>query len=923
MPSRRLRITLALPAAILGFALANVAGVSPAQPPPGLKSDLGGQAAPADPLAWPAVTAECRPWTRWWWLGSAVDREGLTRQLEQLRQAGLGGVEICPIYGAKGSENKFIDFLSPPWMAMLAHTTTEAKRLGLGVDMTTGTGWPFGGPVVADGDASAGVVLKRYDIAGGAGLKERLPAGKLQCLRTVSEGGTHVDLTARVNDRRLDWTAPPGRWKLYAVVRRGPVQAVKRAAPGGVGNVLDPYSVAKLDKYLGWFDRAFKDYRAPLPRAQFHDSFEYYGATWTDDFFAEFRTRRGYDLRTQLPALFGEGDPGMVARVKCDYRETISDLHLAYLRRWTDWCHARGMLSRNQAHGGPGNLIDAYAAADIPETEIYGRYEDRHLPAMKLASSAAHVSGRNLASSESFTWLGEHFQVSLAQVKPAADFLFLSGVNHLFFHGIPYSPRDAPWPGWQFYAAVNFGPQGGLWRDLPAFTAYVTRCQSVLQAGRPANDVLLYVPFHDLWQSPAGLLRTFPAPGRWLEGHPVHAAAMTLWERGYGFDMVSDQLLAGAESSGRSVTLGGNAYRAVVVPQCRVMPQATLRKLAELARAGATVIVLGDLPSDVPGFASLLKEVLDVTGPGGRAGRSQFLVGDDLDALLRRAGVPRELAADAGLRFVRRTHAQGHHYFLVNRGDRPVDGWVALGTPAKSVAILDPLADDRAGVAAVRRGADNSTQVFLQLQPGESCVLQTFADREASGRPWRYTRPAGEPVAVTGTWDVRFIDGGPTLPAGFDTRELASWTARDDNELKRFAGTARYTVEFDRPTAEVADCLLDLGRVCESARVSVNGHPVGTLFCPPFRVAVGGHLKPGRNTLEIEVTNLAANRVRDLDRRKVNWKYFYDANLASHPTSGRRGVLDASSWPVRDSGLLGPVRLIPVTVLKPTWESQR
>src|SRR5262245_32789077 len=154
-------------------------------------------AAPPDPLAWPAATAESRPWTRWWWLGNAVDPPNLTRILEEFKQAGLGGVEVCPIYGAKGSEDKFIDFLSPQWMAMLAHTTNEAKRLGLGVDITTGTGWPFGGPTVSDADASARAVLKSYAVVGGAGLTERLPAGKLHCLRAVSSDGQQLDLTDR------------------------------------------------------------------------------------------------------------------------------------------------------------------------------------------------------------------------------------------------------------------------------------------------------------------------------------------------------------------------------------------------------------------------------------------------------------------------------------------------------------------------------------------------------------------------------------------------------------------------------------------------------------------------------------------------------------------------------------------------------
>lgn len=850
---------------------------------------------------------DVRPWTRWWWPGSAVDEATLTRRLAELRAAGFGGVEVCPIYGAKGAEGRYVEFLSPRWVELLAHTTREAKRLGLGVDLTTGTGWPFGGPWVSAGDASAKLVLQKYFVAGGGRISEPLPKGAVRCVRAVTAAGTTIDLTDTVNAGRLDWAAPAGEWTVYVAIQSGPVMKVKRAAPGGVGNVLDPYSVPKLDRYLAHFGRALQGFAAPKPRAFFHDSFEYYQATWTDDLFAQFRTRRGYDLRDHLPALAGDGPADTAARVKHDYRETVSDLHREYIARWTGWCHARGSLSRNQAHGGPGDLLDAYAAADIPECESYGRLEERHLPFAKLASSAAHLTGRPLASAEAFTWLGEHFQVSLGQCRAAADFLFLAGVSHLVFHGVPYSPDDAPWPGWQFYAAVNFGPHGGLWPDLPAFTAYLARCQAALREGRPANDVLLYLPTHDFWQAPDGLLKTFVHPGTWMERHPVHAAATTLWERGYGYDLASDRLLAGAAVVGGRVRLGDGRYRAVVVPECRTLPPATLRKLVELAAAGAKIIVHKRLPDDVPGLGNLDKRQAELAALRAEAGG--FAVGDDLDALLTAAQVDREPAVDHGVRFIRRTHAGGHLYFLANRSDKPVDGWVLLATPARSATLLDPLAD-RTGVARLRRGADGRAEVRLQLAPGESRVLRTFADAEAAGPPWRYWRPAGEPVTLTGTWAVTFVEGGPALPAGFETTALGSWTVRPD--AGAFAGTARYALAFDRPPGVPADWLLDRCRVCESARVAVNGQPAGTLIGPPYRLPVGRLLRPGRNELAVEVTNLAANRVADLDRRKVNWKYFHDANLANHPDAGKRGVLDAAGWPPREAGLLGPVTLTPV-----------
>jgi hypothetical protein len=902
---------------LLAFALVASAGFAAETPSP-LPSEF----------QWPTPTPENRPWTRWWWLGSAVDKTNLTRLLTEYRDAGIGGVEICPIYGAKGYEDRFIDFLSPKWMEMLAHTAAECKRLGLGLDLTTGTGWPFGGPNVTPDIASAKVVLKRYGVAGGEQFKTDLPQGQLQCLMAYSDKNEQLNLTDKVTNRQIEWVVPAGKWRLYAVLQNGPAQKVKRAAPGGEGNVLDPYSVKALDQYLARFDKAFADYHGEMPRSWFHDSFEYYGAQWTSDFLREFELRRGYDLRTQLPALFGEGPEDTVARVKSDYRETISDLHLAYIERWTKWCHAHGSISRNQAHGSPGNLVDIYAAADIPETEIFGSVEEKHIPMNKFSSSAAHIAGRKYASSESFTWLTEHFQASLSNVKQAADYLFLSGVNHIFFHGIAYSPAEAPWPGWQFYAAVNFGPQGGLWRDLPEFNAYVTRCQSFLQSGAPDNDVLVYYPIYDVWNDSGELIRPNPAP------NSLTNVVMTLWENGYSFDYVSDRFLAKAECKERNILLGGNEYKVLVVPECRMMPDVTLAKLVELANGGATVIFQEHPPTDVPGFGKLEKRraqfyevrnkvnLVDERTPLKETvtGSGRFLVSSNLENLLPLCGAKNELAVQHGLRFLRRKSADGFLYSFADRSELPVDKYIPMATIIESAIIFDPRFESRMGLAELHHGheplpvassarfGEETGSIHLQLQPGESCIVRTFTNKVVKGPMWPYVTNAGPAQLITGKWQVDFVEGEPKISKGVEVANLKSWTSFEVPELEAFAGTGRYMITFDGPQANADDWMLDLGKVCESARVKLNGHQLGALWCAPFRETVGEWLKPGKNTLEVEVTNLAANRIADFDRRKVKWKYFYDINVASK----RYRSLDASDWPLFDSGLLGPVTLTPL-----------
>lgn len=879
---------------------------------------------------WPRPTQQQRPWTRWWWMGSAVDEQNLTRLLTLYQQAGIGGVEICPIYGAKGYEDQFTDFLSPEWMQLLGHTLRQAKDLHIGVDLTMGTGWPFGGPMVTDQTASAGVILKKYQLQNGQ-LTERLPREPLRYLLAVSDAGERVDITDKVQDRQLEWTAPAGDWTLYALAVKSPVQRVKRAAPGGEGYVLDPYSVSAINTYMNVFDGAFEGYQGPMPRTFFHDSFEYYGATWTTDFFDKFQSRRGYDLRHYIEALFGDGPADIVARVMCDYHTTINELHLDYVRRWTQWCHENRSLSRNQAHGAPANLVDLYAASDIPETEIFRRVDEAQIPMLKFSSSAAHLNGRTLASAESFTWLKEHFQTAPADLKKATDFLFLTGVNHIFFHGIPYSPEEAPWPGWQFYASVNFGPAGGLWHDLPGYNAYVTRCQSILQSGRADNDILLYLPIYDFWQKQEPLHRAFTVHNQdeWLYPSAFYRAAMMLWKNGYTYDAVTDHFIQQSSCRDGKIIINNGAYDVILVPHCELMQPETMEKLLELAREGATILFQDSVPKNVPGLASYMQrrralhELLKELIPNLEAidaGRVRLpdaclemplehgtLLVSDMDTLLNKVAVDREHAMDVGIRFVRRSREDGFDYLFVNRSENAFDGWIALGKPAQSAVLLDPLLDDRIGQAALHR-TNSGTQVYLQLRPGQSVILRTYTDKTVSGAAWNYVQPAGETVRVEGTWDVDFIDGGPALPQDYQTSQLASWTERDDKEAKRFFGTARYTIEFDAPRQKADSWLLDLGRVHESARVTLNGVYLGTLWAEPFQLRINQAVKPSGNVLEVEVTNLAANRIRDLDRRGVNWKYFYDINLVNVDYR----PFDASDWPLFDSGLLGPVQLQPL-----------
>jgi hypothetical protein len=838
----------------------------------------------------PPIKSETKPWTRWWWLGSAVDKENLTREMESIAAAGFGGVEITPIYGAKGYESRFLPFLSDPYMAMLAHVTSEAKRLGLGVDMATGTGWPFGGPWVGPEDVE---------------LKLDLKDGKLG--------------------------SKPSGFK------------VKRSAPGGEGFVLNPYSSTAMAHYLVPFTKALASLPPGAMRSQFHDSFEY-TANWAKEVPEKFRALHGYDLADHVAELSGQGDPDTVARVKADYRTTLGALHLEYVNTWVAWAHSRHELARNQAHGSPGNLLDLYAAADIPETEIFGSNdfpipyfrrdkEDYDRPAHppiihRFASSAAHLTGKPFASSETFTGLREHFREAPSQMKPEVDRLFLTGINHIFYHGNAYSPADAPWPGWLFYASTQFNTRNPLWRDFAGINGYIARCQALLQSGQPDNDLLVYWPADDIWHNPQGLQIQLTVHASWLENTPCGQLMTELTKKGYAYDLVSDTQLASLKVQGGQIRSPTLAYRTIVVPQTEHMEPTTFTRLLDLADEGATVVFLGKLPADVPGLGQLAerREKLRQASSGlkfadnstpvreAKLGRGRILLATGVTVPLEQQNIPRETSTDRGIEIIRRRLPQGVAYFMVNNGDHAYADWLDLayrGLTLEPNAVVDPLTG-RVSTPYVRAGKDQSFSVYVQLEPGQSLLLWSGLPAASPASPSEIFA-TGKPMTLEGPWQVSFISGGPALPPGFIAKELKSWTSQG-GEAERFGGTARYETTFTVPAdAKATDWTLDLGDVRETARVIVNGKPVDLLWSLPFRTNIGAYVKPGENTLTLEVTNTAANRIRDLDQRKVTWKAFHEINFVDI----RYKPFDASGWKLQPSGLLGPVRLTPLTPTKP------
>ena len=800
---------------------------------------------------WPTPSPEAKAGTRWWWLGSAVDKTNLQWNLSEYARAGIGAVEITPLYGVQGNDKNNIDFLSPRWMQALKDVQDISKPLGIEVDMNCGTGWPFGGPQVSLEQAACKAIFK----------------------------------DSIVNGKNI-YRVEIGRTK----------QKVKRAAPGGEGWVVDHFDREAVRNYLERFDKAFAESGVSYPHTFFNDSYEVYRANWTPSLFDEFLKRRGYDLRQHLPELIGDVDDGN--QVLADYRETLSDLlYENFTQQWVEWAHRHGVKVRNQAHGSPANLLDLYGAVDIPEIEGFGlsefgikglrtdpgmtRKNFSDVSMLKYAPSAAHVMGKPLTSSETFTWLTEHFRTSLSQMKPDLDLMFTCGVNHVYFHGTCYSPKDDPWPGWKFYASIDMSPTNSIWRDAPYLMQYIERCQSFLQLGEPDNDFLVYLPVRDMWRirgprndddkqasknrrGGEDLLMQFDIHTMDEKAPQFIRSILTIDSLGYDCDYISDRQLAKVRiENGMLVTEGGTRYRALIVPSGTTVD----KRLKALLTPLQDYVINGEKPQAMARYAKA-----------------------------------EAMKSELHLRAIRRKTTDSWHYFMANLTPNDVSSSVALTVPCKSATWYDPMTGD------ITPAVITNGKVCINLRSGESRILKTSAtSNDSSTNPTSLTCSTNfsEALPITGPWTLTFTEEAPKVDQTFKLDKLQTWETLSP-EAAITMGTGVYTTTF-RLTKQQArqHWMLDLGDVRESARVYLNGRFLGCAWAVPFVLDCRDALQKGKNELRIEVTNLPANRIADLDRKGVKWRKMNEINVVD--INYKKTTYEG--WTPVKSGLNSEVRL--------------
>ncbi len=879
------------------------------------------------------ASIESKPWIYWWWMGSSVTPEGITQNLEYFHSSGIGGVHIIPIYGVQ-NDTVQIDFLSSKWNDLFIYTLKEARRLNMAVDLSGGTGWPYGGAGIEAKNASRKLVIETKEITGvkliNIDLLRNTPDIEIVQVFAENKKRKLINISQYVINGKLKWKAPQGKITLHILRSEPTYQQVKRAAPGGIGLVLDHFNKESVQFYLKRFDSLFlKIKNDSLPfRCLYNDSYEVFNANWSHGFEQAFIERIGYSFNEKCYLLIQQTAFDSAIRFSYDLRLTLGTLlEENFAQTWSNYAHMLGIQTRYQAHGSPANILDLYANSDYPETECFGssrfkipgvRYDSTYpiekswKPeplVMKFASSAANFNEKKLVSSETGTWLAEHFNVSLAQIKPQIDELFINGINHIFYHGSTYSETREAWPGRLFYASTNFGQTSHFSRELPFLNRYISNCQTILQKAYPDNDLLIYFPYHDILNSASGIQPIqldVHHPQQWLLESSCGKLVSLLNMNGYTWDYISDQQLNNIISIKKGlIQAPGGMYKAILVPASKYMPLQTMQQFQKLKELGAAILFIDALPQKVPGLLNYKVKEDSLRILNKKIVKTKLR---DINESLKKLNIPQEELALRGLQFIRKRNTDGQVYFISNLQNRFTESWITLESKTNTAEFYNPLTEQK-GIARSEK-LPGKLRVFMQLEAGQSIIIQTYTNK-IKDTQWEYRYPSCSEYFIKGPWQVIFNDKDSLCPPDTDIMQLKDLCSiKGDSLYKYYNGRISYKNIFKiaKRNINTNGYRIDLGDVRETARVTINGRLIGTAWCVPYELIIKPNIIKEENQIEIEVSTLSANRIRWFDLNKIPWKKFEDINFVNIQYQS----FDASKWKPRPIGLLGPIRLIPL-----------
>ncbi len=737
-------------------------------------------------------------------------------------------------------------------------------------------------------------------------------------------------LTSRVTAAsRIVWDAPQGEWMLMAFYRmpsgERPMAGPAQRDPGFILDYFDSSRVLSDYNYLYGARTGLPQYFSRPLRALFNDSLELtVDRHITANFLDFFRQRRGYDATPHLPAQAVPGYDnfylatfGLASRPKYklsddddrlryDYSLTVSDLFAEqFLDPTLQWGERNGLLTRTQAYGLKVDVIKAAGHVHIPETEaLYGGGSEMSL---RMVSSGAHLYNRPVVSAESFVHQGMDYMTTPQKLYIGANKLFVSGVNHIIYHGMPYrfggpeygetrwAPFSSPFLGMASFSS-NASEADPFWADTSRVNDYIARCQYALRQGKPEAQVLVYYPFLGFPSElstdashrevffngiVAGVDKLHKSTGiaamigkgmsgaskpevAWLRG--VWPLLEELDRAGLGWEWINDESLQVAKLAGGSIDIRGNRYGAVLLADAKAIQTASADNLAKLSQDGARIWISGDAPGAQPGF--LNHQENDARVASLMAGISQRAVrvsAKDAAEVFGRLSVPREIAYAARNESVqqitRRLPDGSLLMFLWNTADRDSSFELALNGRFSSYRWLDA-----ADGSVYQASADAKGVLRGSLGPYRSTILFASRREAAAGGEMPLEKQTIDASRIAERWPLaswNLTVEGSDVPGGKVARQNAAlfeWSG--DAALKFVSSKGVYRARFTPAGLDAnSSYLLDLGKVYFTAAVTVNGQPLPALLAAPYRADIGRFLKPGENSIEITVTPALRNRL--------------------------------------------------------------
>ncbi len=878
---------------------------------------------------------------RWWWFGPAATNEELKRELEQMKAAGIGGVEIATLYPLKlndpasGFHN--YPFVSDEHLEHLRFAAEQARQLGLRVDVTLGSGWPFGGPHIPVTQAAGKLRVEAVPVARGA-TSLPLPAletgEKIMAAFIAPTGSGNADLKDATalplgTGSRMEVEANAGADRTVVLfIASRTVMMVKRPAEGAAGFVLDHFDRAAIRTHLNAVgDRLLSAFGDHPPYAVFSDSLEDYGSDWTPDLLAEFQRRRGYDLTPHLPALIGDVGPETAA-IRHDWGQTLTELaNENFLAPMHAWAQEHHTLLRSQSYGFPPVTLSSNRYEDLPEGEgkatinMWRQFSDT-----RWAASEGHLFGHNVISSETWTWLhSPSFRATPLDMKAEADLHFLQGINQLVGHGWPYSPEGEAEPGWRMYAAGAWNAHNPWFGVMPDLTGYLQRTSYALRQGKPANDVAILLPNDDAWASfKASLHKNGPPTS--IGGFDDTGSNITIDEQMpklLGAELIPQVLNAGFNFDfidADAVDTVGIPYKVLIVPGVDRIPEGAYRKIEEFGQHGGIVIATRRTPATAPGLkdaAAISSRIQAISQKlfHGEVATGHFVEDEHtLGAQLKGWTAPDVVLTPATpeVGFIHRRLETGVLYFVANTSNHDERVAAKFRSAAAHAEVWDAFAGKASGLS-------DSREVQLDLEPYGSRLI-FFSNSPLESAPARETTRA-ERTDLSHDWTVKF-EGDPKP---IEMQNLTSWTAVPGRSF--YSGTVTYekTVKIGADELRPGQAVdLDFGvgtpvekpvplttpnmraylesPVREAAQVFVNGKAAGYVWHPPYRVDLSPYLKAGENELKIVVGNTAINELAGTSL--PNYRLLYDRYGVEFIPQGMENLQPLPS------GILGGVTLV-------------